>query len=321
MDHRQWAIHPQPREGELLESWLIRLGQANHLSSRWLVGGLLHLEDFLSGQNHVPDQAFKRLVDVSGVSQERILEMHLATFATCKNLAYDVRYVIPARAKSVSSVPIKLCPECVAERDRPYVRLSWGLDLTCLCSTHGCALLDRCPRCRATLRLDLSGSEISFHRCGSCTSVLEVESRWSLQSFSHALSFQDFVLNLERDVQVDLPDIGNVSSVAFVRMVQRIFLTIRDFRLGSILAGFTSASFCACVQPVDDRFSSRYRRLNALGLIAWFFSAPAAHWAELESQLKGTFSLEITPTVTAVRRSFHAAARSLRIPVPSVVLR
>ena len=89
MNHQQWAIHPQPREDELLESWLIRLAQANHISSRWLIGGLLRLENALSGQDLIPDNAFDQLAGVSGVPQSRILEAHLATFARYRNLVLD----------------------------------------------------------------------------------------------------------------------------------------------------------------------------------------------------------------------------------------
>ena len=89
VNQKQWAIHPQPCEDELLESWLIRLAQANHISSRWLIGGLLRLENALSGQDHIPDNAFDQLAGVSGVPQSRILEAHLATFARYRNLVLD----------------------------------------------------------------------------------------------------------------------------------------------------------------------------------------------------------------------------------------
>ena len=35
-----WAIHPQPREDELLESWIVRLAEANLVPNRWVLGEL-----------------------------------------------------------------------------------------------------------------------------------------------------------------------------------------------------------------------------------------------------------------------------------------
>lgn len=43
---------------------------------------------------------------------------------------------------------IQFCPDCLASDDQPYVRKSWRLAISVVCTKHRRILADRCPKCK-----------------------------------------------------------------------------------------------------------------------------------------------------------------------------
>ncbi len=158
----RWPLHPAPREGEALSSWLNRAALCYHME----VSDLLE-HDLGHGQVDDLDTApplslLTVLSQRSGVEYERLRGMSLAGWvpwlldslddsvpAALETYAFQCSVLLPKRkARSITrwrawlpSQPIRrACPLCLSDPANQAVLLVWQLPLMLSCPQHGCWL-------------------------------------------------------------------------------------------------------------------------------------------------------------------------------------
>jgi hypothetical protein len=176
-------IHPQPKKGEILSSWMVRLSISNHFQLHTFYSKLL-------GYNHAiwnrdvdrnpSTTLLEILADCSGCSLNRIKSMTLGNF---DGLLYeDVR--LNGVAKWILPIGVfhrmhrrrgmQCCPLCL-QQDVPFFSLKWRVSMFAICEVHKCFLIDACPQCGATIeyhRLGIARGEFIPHtqlsECAGC---------------------------------------------------------------------------------------------------------------------------------------------------------
>jgi TniQ len=146
-----WLFQVEPYEGESLSHFLGRFRRPNHLTPSGLgqlasIGAVVarwerfHLNPFPS------EQELAALALVVGVSATQLREM------------------LPPQGVSMKCTPIRLCPDCCAEK--PYHRIEWQYQAVWKCDRHDRKLLAKCPNCGAKFKSPSPWEAASCHRCG-----------------------------------------------------------------------------------------------------------------------------------------------------------
>jgi TniQ len=65
---------------------------------------------------------------------------------------------------------LRFCPQCLAEQQEPYYRLSWRFSFLLGCAIHGCRLWDVCPQCGKAM--PLFSAPFTVGRCALCQADL-----------------------------------------------------------------------------------------------------------------------------------------------------
>jgi hypothetical protein len=152
---RQFPILVKLGEGEALNSWFEAMAAA-------LGRSRTHLCVFLLGYNprterdwwrRPDDAALDNIAGWTGVDREVVRSMTLAGSPVARADENVDRFgskgwTLPDPI-SIYFPPFKVCPACLTEDERPYLRLSWQMGWSAVCLTHNCLLMDRCPSCRA----------------------------------------------------------------------------------------------------------------------------------------------------------------------------
>lgn len=158
----RWPLHPAPREGEALSSWLNRAAACYRMDvHELLVHDLGHgqLDDLDTAP---PLSLLTALAQRSGVEWERLRSMSLAGWvpwlldslddslpAALETYAFQCSVLLPKRkARSITrwrawlpSQPMRrACPLCLNDPANQAVLLVWQLPLMLSCPQHGCWL-------------------------------------------------------------------------------------------------------------------------------------------------------------------------------------
>jgi TniQ len=280
-----WSIHPQPCEGELLESWLARLSQAHFVPLPRFIRSL-DLRPFLEGQINGVEAALHHLAQGSRVAVDRILKMHLVSFAEKTQLAYGFQYKIPMRARDESLHYFKICPHCLANQDQAYIRIAWALDITCFCPIHRSILRTTCSDCGACFSWHLDKPHDLLLSCRKCGADISAMTSNPVPAQTTCIEFQQHLLGLHQDAGVQVPGTLQLSGIALVQIIQRLFQDLSRTPSQYLLSGFADASFQYSVHLLDDRFSFHFRRVNAVSIIAWLVEAFSSRAVTLCSHLR-----------------------------------
>ncbi len=198
--------HIQIYSDESLESYLLRLCQANYFDSFYdfalelkhllweqdsgAAGGL---PTELAGINiyHAQQDSSRRsqalflvekMLDLKSFSLLDITFKHGTSVDLMQRAT--VRYqnhIIPRHYLRQDSIPI--CPACLQE-EQPYIRYLWHLEPLKACVEHNCTLVECCPRCNETLNY-IESELITHCFCGfdlrKCDQEpADAESYWQL---------------------------------------------------------------------------------------------------------------------------------------------
>lgn len=184
-----WPVHPHPLPDELLSSWMIRLAHAN--------GFKVHnfCAEFFGRNRQIwnrdidhcaPTWLTDALASRTGVSSERIAQTTLRSLESWVfehfNEKAMTRWILPLGVfhRVRRGHGQQYCPLCLAQDKEPYLRRSWRLALSVICTQHKVFLNDRCHECGAPLaphRADMIERQgfperTSMSRCYRCRSKL-----------------------------------------------------------------------------------------------------------------------------------------------------
>ncbi|KPY65213.1 TniQ protein [Pseudomonas syringae pv. spinaceae] len=159
-------VHPQPKEGEILSSWLVRLAFSNGFPLHTFFNRLLgykrpiwtrdidrHPSDqLLQLINHRTQQPFSTL-------QSMTLRQYEGTFFSELPMHGDVSWLLALGVyhRNRKRPGMQYCPLCMQTDSAPYYRLLWRIASTVICPIHSCLMEDVCPQCQ---------SPVMFHRHG-----------------------------------------------------------------------------------------------------------------------------------------------------------
>lgn len=170
-----WPFRPNPRPDELLTSWLWRAAEGMGMRTIGLLNGAFGSSRSLLNQDldaFVSAPVLERLREGSGLSAEAIggmtLADHLGSLGASDHPRGRKTWILPTTVLSNHRLRhgLQFCPACLREGPGPYLRRRWRLAFATGCTTHGLALLDRCPHCGARVQPHGTPSLIECHACG-----------------------------------------------------------------------------------------------------------------------------------------------------------
>jgi len=159
-------VHPQPRPGEILSSWMVRLALANGYPVHTFYAKVMQcaLPIWNRDIDRHPPAALLELLSAQTLQPVSVLRS--LTLLDYEGLIYEtlpmvgnVRMVLPLGIyhRTRRRAGMQYCPACLGEDALPYFRKRWRLAFHVICERHGCVMHERCPNCR---------SSVAYHRHG-----------------------------------------------------------------------------------------------------------------------------------------------------------
>ncbi|NNH65884.1 TniQ family protein [Rhizobium laguerreae] len=170
----RWPVFVRPQPGELLSSWVHRLGLANGIAPRPF-GRVLGFSAGMwspSLDMSFQSDAVNILSAYTGIPLPQLFTMSLKGSPL-------KRLLLPLRddGRRRSSAWLQFCPQCLAEDAQPYFRRQWRLSTRISCPHHRCGLRDRCPSCRSRIAAFNQVELVPQHFCVTCGFDLRQASR------------------------------------------------------------------------------------------------------------------------------------------------
>ena len=206
-----WAAHPQPKEDELLSSWLIRISSECGMSAINFCAEVLKVENpNLRIVDRSPDDLLLQgLFEGTGVPVERVREASLLAeegYVFSQSGKGSSRWIIPAitvHTNRRGNTGMAYCPECLRADAIPYYRKNWRYAYYAVCATHRIPLRNSCPHCDSQYshmqpgnqsRIDLLDPIRSCWSCGGNVGIVPPASPWGGDLLDMTLSIQENIL-------------------------------------------------------------------------------------------------------------------------------
>lgn len=153
-------VHLQPKDDELLSSWIIRLAHVHGIKVQTFSAMLFGRNTTIWNRDLdqlAPVEDLKILSTVTGVSLDRIEQ---TTLRSLEGILFErhtpngmCRWIIPIGIfhRSRRRPGLMFCPKCLKEDNEPFFRRTWRLAFATACIKHRCYLLDSCPNCKSPL--------------------------------------------------------------------------------------------------------------------------------------------------------------------------
>lgn len=204
-----WPAHLNILPNELLSSWLFRLSLANglklHIFAKQAFPGIeIWNRDI---DKSASDSLITLLASHTG---KTIIEIKGTTLQPYEGYLFE-RHISKSHSKWIMPLGIYhrihrhyglvFCPICLREDTVSYFRRHWRLAFSVVCEKHGVQLLDRCPKCQATIafhRNDFkdrnyvtAASITECHNCGFdlINSPIKYEDNIILEKFIYSLQW------------------------------------------------------------------------------------------------------------------------------------
>jgi len=164
-----WPVHPKPEKGESLESWLIRQAQANYVSPNLFTNAYLNRTFYNCDFDLVqlPANIYNAMERMLG-PETKIQDMTISPNSVMGSKRSEVIFWVVPRHEGR-----RYCPECLANDDTPYFRLSWRLTLMPICIDHRVFLATGCGNKNCLMPISpFRNSECGIERCFSCGYLL-----------------------------------------------------------------------------------------------------------------------------------------------------
>lgn len=160
----RWPLHPAPKEGEALSSWLHRVAACYQMDGRDLLENDLGHGQVDDLDSAPPLSLLTALSQRSGIELDRLRGMTLAGWvpwlldslddrlsAALETYAFQFSVLLPKRNRKTRSITSwrawlpgqsihRACPFCLNDPANPAVLLAWKLPLMLSCPLHGCWL-------------------------------------------------------------------------------------------------------------------------------------------------------------------------------------
>ncbi|MCD5330570.1 TniQ family protein [Chromobacterium piscinae] len=158
-------MHPQPRPGEILSSWMVRLAFANGFMLHTFYDKLLGYHTPIWSRDIDRDPPLPLLTLLARHTGHLAAELQALTLLSYQGQLFERpatghwSWVRPVGVyhRERRRPGMQFCPLCLAHSPESYYRLKWRLALYVVCEHHQCVMEECCPACR---------TPIAFHRHG-----------------------------------------------------------------------------------------------------------------------------------------------------------
>lgn len=153
---KKLPISFEPYKEESLDSYIIRLTEANHYSTPDWIKTMI---DMMPGcrLQFLSDKELQALSDITDTAIDKLEYISLKRSLEKKSAQPIEIYNNPVPLYFVNKKSARICPLCLKEK--PFIRQIWDLYSYTACSKHGVYLIDKCPSC---------GKKISWSRSNIC---------------------------------------------------------------------------------------------------------------------------------------------------------
>lgn len=268
-------MHVEPQADEALVSWLVqlsyRLGQSPLMFSRH---GLMVDAASEPGWWRRPSPDRLNLVaQRTGIDLERLAAMTFIGWTLARDEENAQRL---ARKRGRHQIPgysrkyrFAVCGQCLAEDERPYLRLLWIQGWTGVCPRHRSVLTWECPACRHPFRLrGLETREpIDPLACAGCGGSFA--SRSSLAAHSDVLDLQARMVAGKRTGTVMLPDIEAMSWETTMAIADVLVEMIWSSKSDACAVVFNRVSRELGLDIQSRQLLSRGLNYSSLVMLAW----------------------------------------------------
>lgn len=157
-------IHPQPKEGEILTSWMVRLSLENRFHLHTFYAKLLNYKKQIWTRDVDRSATLELIQLLSACSSCPVSRIEATTLRHYNGLMYEnvrtngiTKWVVPLGVyHRLHRIGMQCCPVCLQD-ESPYYCLKWRTSFFTVCEKHQCFLIDECPECKA---------KIEYHRLG-----------------------------------------------------------------------------------------------------------------------------------------------------------
>jgi len=215
---RQLPLYVEPKENEVLISWLLRLATRLGVSLHTLVRAAFWIDDRRERSQwwrHPEPQMLSRIGAKTGISIERLCGMTLESWSPVyRDDEANERFSAQRyRAEAPRSRGFRyvLCEQCLDSNVPHHLRTPWTIGWVAVCADHASIMTVRCPKCRAKLRIGRTSSIARFSPtiCVQCGNDL----RYGLHEPAHpaVIRLQHALLEGKRQGTTELAGIGRLS--------------------------------------------------------------------------------------------------------------
>jgi hypothetical protein len=215
---RPLPLYVEPRQNEVLLSWLLRLATRLEVSLHTLVRAAFWIDDRRERSQwwrRPEPQMLSRVSDKTGVSIERLRRMTFESWAAVyRDDEASERFSAErfrAEAPRRQGFRYVLCEQCLDAGGPSHLRTPWVIGWVAVCPEHASIMTVRCPKCTAKLRIGRTSSMARFSpttcvRCGN-------DLRYGLHEPAHpsVIRLQHALLEGKRQGITQLAGIGRLS--------------------------------------------------------------------------------------------------------------
>ena len=232
---KQLPLYVEPKQHEVLVSWLLRLATRLQVSLHTLVHAGFWINDRRERSEwwrRPEPQMLSRIAAKTGISFDRLRGMTFEGFSPVyrDDEASDRFSATRFRAEAPRRLGFRyvLCEQCLEANAAPYLRIPWAIGWLAICPEHASIMTARCQKCRTKLRIGQPSSVARFSptTCVQCENDL----RYGLHEPAHpaVIRFQHACLEGKRRGTTELAGIGPMGwmeAMAFADVVLGMFWT------------------------------------------------------------------------------------------------
>jgi hypothetical protein len=229
----QLPLYVEPLPDEALLSWLLRLATRLRVSIHALSSYSFGVDD-RGGHTRwwlrPHPWLLAKISERTGVAVTRLRKMTLSgTQPVYRDDEASGRFcgrryeVLPPDRRMFR---FAVCGACIEEDERPYLRSSWLIGWTGVCTTHNVQLIERCEHCKAGLRVDRWATVAVFApgRCIRCGEEIRVFAEVPADPSASAL--QQMMLSGKCDGYMEIPGLP--------KLMWRDFVALADILISGV---------------------------------------------------------------------------------------
>ncbi|MEW6453869.1 MAG: TniQ family protein [Pseudomonadota bacterium] len=290
-------VYVEPAADEAMASWFYRLAVMLDLSPLNFIRqafGIDSRRDVEWWRRPHKDQ-IAVIGNKTGLESEHVASMTMRDWFSARDDERQGRFsaqrVLRRPARRAAERSMVVCPCCLRDDDKPYIRRHWMIGWLAVCPRHQCVLVSDCPSCSLDLRVgNLGGRErIVIGRCDYCGFTFDGAS--ARPALATVTALQEQLLELKRDGIGTLAPLGPID--------WPIFTTLADVIMSAIWVDTSDhareALFARIIRDLGMKPDQRLRikwpaNYGTLLILTWMF----ADWPNrLEQTLRDLQSLSI----------------------------